>query len=46
MTATDYLTRAYCGNLFKTYDFTENLKVMQLTSSQDLFLLIWEFVTG
>ena len=50
MKARDYLTRAFCGNLFKTFDFPENLKViMQLTSSQVvfyIFLLNWEFVGG
>ena len=50
MTASDYLTRALCGNLFKTIDFPENLIViMQPTGSQVafyIFLLNWEFVNG
>ena len=50
MTARDYLTIAFCGDLFQTTDFAENLKViMQLTCSQVvfyIFLLNWEFVSG
>ena len=51
MTARDYLTRAFCGNFFNTFDFHVNLEVMQLTSSQlqvvfYIFLLNLEFVSG
>ena len=51
MTTRDYLARPLCGNLFKTFDFHVNLKVMQLTSLQlqvvfYIFLLNWELVSG